>query len=108
MIFLHSDQIDISLLNQDIFKSNDILLTLNASIVQSMNIDNDLILAIKNTFSEDQNINSYIELLKNITLSREKNVKAYLEFFFLYNNELILYNELIYILENFKIKLEIL
>ena len=73
-----------------------------------MNIDNDLIQSIKNAFFKDQNIDSYIEFLKNIILSRDKNIKIYLEFFSLYNNELILYNEFIYIPENPKIKLEIL
>ena len=69
MIFLHSDQIDISLLNQDILKLNDVLLTLNISTIQFMNIDNNLIQLIKSTFSEDQNIDLYIEFLKDIILS---------------------------------------
>ena len=69
MTFLRFDYVDISLLNQDILKSDDVLLTLNVSIVQSMDVDNDLIQSIKNIFSKDRNIDSYIELFRDIILS---------------------------------------
>jgi hypothetical protein len=55
-----------------------------------------------------RNISPYLELLKDIILPRDKNVKAYLESFSIHDSGLILHNELIYIPEDLKIKLQIL
>src|SRR5438046_10095594 len=76
---LRSDQVDISLLDQDLLETNATFFTLNETTIQSMDIDIDLIQLIKNALPNDQNIGPYLELLKNTTLSRDEDVKAYLE-----------------------------
>ena len=107
-MFLRSDQIDTSLLDQDILESNAIFLSLNKTTIQSIDVDTDLIQLIKDALPGDRNIGPYIELLKDPTMSRDDDVKAYLEPFSLHDNGLILHNGFIYIPEDPKIKLQIL
>ena len=83
-MFLRSDQIDTSLLDQDILESNAIFLSLNKTTIQSIDVDTDLIELIKNALLKNRNIDPYIELLKNPTIPRDDDIKAYLEPFFLH------------------------
>src|SRR5947207_11769633 len=83
-IFLHSNQINISLLNKNILKFNFIFFSLNKTIIQSINIDINLIELIKNILLKNRNINSYIELFKNSIISYNDDIKAYLKSFFLH------------------------
>ena len=74
-MFLRSDQIDTSLLDQDILESNAIFLSLNKTTIQSIDVDTDLIQLIKDALPGDRNIGPYIELLKDPTMSRDDDVK---------------------------------
>jgi RNase H-like domain found in reverse transcriptase/Reverse transcriptase (RNA-dependent DNA polymerase)/Integrase zinc binding domain/Chromo (CHRromatin Organisation MOdifier) domain/Integrase core domain/Retroviral aspartyl protease len=104
-IFLRSDQVDTSLLDQG---TNAAFFTLNEATIQSIDMDTDLIQSIKDALPNDPNIGPYLELLKDTTSPRDEDVKAYLEPFSIHDNGLILRNGLIYIPEDPKIKLQIL
>jgi hypothetical protein len=105
IIFLHSDQIDISLLDQEM---NIIFFTFNKIIIQSIDLNTDLIQSIKNTLFNDRNIGLYLEFLKDIILSYDDKIKIYLKSFSIHDNGFILRNELIYIPKDLKIKFQIL
>lgn len=108
IIFLHLNQIDIFLLDQNISETNILLFTFNETMIQFINLDIDLIQSIKDALFNDWNIDLYLKFLKNIILSHDEDVKLYLELFSLHDHELILHNKLIYILNNLKLKLRIL
>ena len=106
--FLRADQIDTSLLDEFILEVNSLFFTLNTSVVQSMNVDENLVNSIKDALSQDVNIGLYLEKLKDPALLRERDVQEFLKLFSLHDNDLVLHNELVYISEASKIKLQIL
>ena len=72
-----------------------------------LGIDVNLVKAIQEALPTDPNIGEYLENLRNPELPREEDVKEFLEPFSMQNN-LVLYDGLVYIPENDALKLQVL
>ena len=83
-------------------------ISLNHAVIDIMLVDNDLAQRIKTQLPNDPDIDPYLEQPINKFLLRDEEIIFYLKFFSLYQDKLILHNELVYISINNEIKIEIL
>ena len=72
-----------------------------------LDVDVDLAKAIQEALPTDPNIGEYLEILRNPELPREEDVQEFLEPFSMQDN-LVLYDGLVYIPENDALKLQVL
>ena len=108
MTFLKLEQVDILLLESQSSKVTLQYIKFNNIITKVMSIDEELTQNIRQTLSNDPQIDSYLKYLADDIMSRNDDVIEYLKLFSLHKNDLMLHDELIYILNDYNIKLKIL
>jgi hypothetical protein len=107
-IFLKPSQTDTSRIDPNTERTNasSITLTVNAVAAQAIDTDDDLAQLIKNSLPEDPDVGQHLQNLQNPELQRTPEAKEFLEPFSM-QDELVLYNGLVYIPQNDLIKSQI-